>query len=131
MRVAWNEGDLLGYVLTLVPKEIFPALHQEIIDYLEKCFAEDNRPSDLGAAAELSDAANAEISRILSNDTEEFKKAEIKAFEDSVRTLRMADLKRIHAQKIKDAKSYISSDKATFLKKMQESLKIKNEMDEL
>ena len=131
LRVVWNEVGLVEYVLGLVPKEIFSELHREIISYFEKCFAEDKQPSDMDAAVELSEQAISEMARIFSNDGEEFKDAEVKAFEDSVRTLRIANLKKIYEQKVKDAKSYMLNDKTVFLQKMQESLKIKNEMDEL
>ena len=132
LRMAWHEGDLLNYVLTLMPKEVFSPVHREIIDYLEKCFAEDRRPNDVTAAAELSENANTELSRIILSGSDSPRDNEISAFEDSVKVLRLAYMKEIHARKLKEAENYIDGgDGSEFLEKFKESLKLKIEMDEL
>ena len=131
LRMVWHEGDLLSYVLSLVPKEVFSKVHREIIDYLEKCFAEDRRPDDLTAAEELSAEANAELAKILLNGSDSPRDDEVSAFEDSVKTLRLTDMKMTYARTIKEAEIYIDSGNPEYLKKFRESLKLKDEMDEL
>ena len=131
LRMAWYECDLLEYVLTLVPKEIFSQVHREIIDYLEKCFAEDRRPNDVTAAAELSKTANTELSRIILSGSDSPRDNELPAFEDAVKTLRLAYMKEVHARKLKEVESYIDSGNPEYAKLFRESLKLKNEMDEL
>ena len=130
--MAWHEGDLLNYVLTLMPKEVFSPVHREIIDYLEKCFAEDRRPNDVTAAEELSENANTELSRIILSGSDSPRDNEISAFEDSVKALRLAYMKEVHARKLKEAESYIDGGNGSeFMEKFKESLKLKIEMDEL
>ena len=131
IRMAWHESDTLGYALSLVPKEIFTKVHREIISYLEKCIDEERRADDLSAAQELSGAASAEISRILTEGADESETAELAAFEDSIRTMRLAWLKMRHVKLIKEAEEYISSGNPAYIEKMQDALKIKNEMDAL
>ena len=53
------------------------------------------------------------------------------AFEDSIRTMRLAWLKMRHVKLIKEAEEYISSGNPAYIEKMQDALKIKNEMDAL
>ena len=131
LRMAWAEGDILGYVMSLVPKETFSKVHQEIITYLEKCFEEERRPNDVTAAVELSEKANAEVSRIILNGEDEPRNTELAAFEDSVKTLRLANLKKIYEKTMLEVENYISSGNPAYAEKMLESFKIKKEMDEL
>ncbi len=129
IKMAWSGSDILPYVLSVVPKEVFTKLHREIISYLEKCNAEERAPDDLSAAAELSEAANVEIARILAIDLSEQMDA---AFDDSIRTLKKAELRIKHDKAIKEAEKYFKSgDNSAYIEKMRESLKIKQEMDEL
>lgn len=132
IKMAWYEEDLLGIALERAPKEIFTELHQEIISYLEKCQAEDRRPDDVSAAEELSGEAAAELSRILTGIVFDTHESELKAFEDSVKILRRAYLKALHGKIIREAEEYFKSgDLVASQEKMRESLKIKEEMDEL
>ena len=131
LRMAWHEGDLLDYVLTLVPKDYFSQLHKEIIDYLERCFAEDRRPDDLTAEKELSAEANAELAGILLGGSASPRDDELSVFEDSVKILRLAYMRRVYEQKMKEAEVYIDSGNPEYPEKFRESLKLKNEMDEL
>ena len=131
LRMAWYENDVLSYVLSLVPKEIFLPVHQEIIDYLEKCFEEDKRPDDLSAAEKLGEAANNELSRILLSGSDAPRDHELSAFEDSVKKLRLAQLKKVYDQVIKEVENFLDSGNPEYEKKFQESLKLKHEMDEI
>lgn len=131
LRMIWHECDMVDYVLSLVPKEIFLEVHREIIDYFEKCFAEDRRPTDLSAAAELSAAANAELSRLLLFGSDEPRNSELKMFEDSVKILRKADLAKQYAKILQEVENYVAGENPAYAEKIQESLRIKKEMDEL
>ena len=132
LRMAWHEPDLLDYVLLLVPKEMFLEVHRAIIDYLEKCFAEDKRPDDLSASAELSEAANAELSYILLVGMSEPRTDnELKAFEDSVKILRHEYLLNRYNKTLQEIENCMLSNNPAYVEKIQESLKIKMEMDEL
>ena len=132
LRMAWHEPDLLDYVLLLVPKEMFLEVHRAIIDYLEKCFAEDKRPDDLSAAAELSEAASAELSYILLVGMSEPRTDnELKAFEDSVKILRHEYLLNRYNKTLQEIENCMLSNNPAYVEKIQESLKIKMEMDEL
>ena len=131
LRMAWYESDILDYVLSLVPKEIFSDIHREIIDYFEKCFASERRPNDVTAAEFLSEAANAELSRILLTGSEDPRNDELSAFEDSVKKLRLANMKKIYAKTFKEFENYMNSGNPAYAEKFQESLKLKYEMDEL
>lgn len=131
LRMAWYDGDILAYVFSLVPKEIFCKTHQEIIGYLEKCFDDEQLPDDVTAAAQLSKEANAEISRILSNGTGDPRETELEAFEDSVKAVRLIHLKNLYAKSLKEAEEYMTSGNPAYAEKMRETLKIKKEIDEL
>ena len=131
LRMAWYEGDTLGYALTLAPKENFFKLHREIIDYLEKCFAEDRRPDDVTAAESLSEKANVELSRILLNGSDDPRNSELKAFEDAVKTIRLANLKKRYAKILQEIENDIDSGSSNCFEKYKQSLKLKKEMDEL
>ena len=129
LRMAWQESDTLGFVLSLVPKEAFTKVHREIIEYIEKCIEEERTPNDLTAEKELSEIANREISRILL--AEEFQNSETVAFEDSVKRLRRVWLERRHAKLLQEAGECIATGDSAYVEKMQESLKIQKEMDNL
>ena len=132
IREAWYESEALEVALAQVPKEIFTELHQEIISYLEKCQAEDRRPDDVSAAGELSEAAAAELSRILTGVVFQSQEIEHKAFCDSLRILQRARLKALHGKLIREAEEYLKSgDEAASMEKTLEALKIRKEMDEL
>ena len=104
---------------------------REIIDYFEKCFASERRPNDVTAAEFLSESANAELSRILLTGSEDPRNDELSAFEDSVKKLRLANMKKIYAKTFKEFENYMNSGNPAYAEKFQESLKLKYEMDEL
>ena len=131
IRMAWHEGDTLDFVLSVVPAEIFSPIHREIISYFKKCFADEKRPDDTGAARELSEDALTELSKILAEDTGENEKKDIEAFEDSVKILRAAAMKNIYLRKLKEAASKMTAGTSEFPEKMRESIKMKNELDKL
>ena len=130
LRMAWHEGDLLDYVLTLVPKKHFSKVHREIIDYLEKCFAQDIRPNDVTAAEELSTAANIELSRIILSGSDSPRDEELSAFEDAVKLLRLTYMKENYLQKLKELKD-TEDGTPEKEKKYLELRKLQYEMDEL
>lgn len=131
LRMAWHENDTLDYVLTLVPENAFLEVHQEIISYLKKCFAKGERPNDLNAATELSEEANNELTLILSGETDEPRNSELSWFEDSVKILRRACLEKRYSEILKEIKNFMNDKNPAYAEKMQESFKIRKEMDEL
>lgn len=131
LRMAWREDDLLHCVLTAVPKELFTPLHQEIIDWLESCAAQDKRADEINAAKDLSEAANAELSRILINGADYPRDTEIPLFEDALSIMKRVTLKKKYNELLAQAEKYTSSDRAAYVKAVQQSLKIKAELDKL
>ena len=131
LRWAWSEIDCLDYMFALVSREIFTKIHQEIISWLESCAARDKRADKISAATELSEEANAELARILLSGADEPRSEEIDLFYDSVNVLRQVELKKKYNELIIQAGKYISSDKAAYAKAVQESIKIKRELDSL
>ena len=131
LRMVWHERDLLEYVLALLPQEIFPTTHQEIIDWLKVCMEQEKRADELTAAKELSEAANTELSRILMGGSDEPRSTEIELFKDSVNMLRQIVYKKKYSELLAQADKYNSSDRDAYIKAVQESLKIKKEIDKL
>ena len=132
MRMAWHDDDMLGYVLMSVPLEIFSAANLEILDWLKKRSAQGKRSDSAAAATELSEAANAQLSRILMSGSNDPRVKEMKIFNDSVDVL-----KRIHMRKrynellIKLKEHNDSGDKAAYEQMIQESLDLKYKIDKL
>ncbi len=131
LRMAWHEPDVLGYVMSLVPKEVFSGVHAEIVKYLEKCIEEEKRPDAIDAGAELTDEANAELSRILIGGSEEPRDTELAAFEDSMKVLRIEWLQIRYNLVTQEADKIFREDYDAYAKKIAESLKIKEEMNKL
>lgn len=131
IRMAWHEGDTLDFVLSLVPAEIFSPVHREIIAYFKKCFADEKRPDDTGAAKNLSEDALNELSKILAEDTGENDKKDIEAFEDSVKILRTAAMKNDYLRKLKEAATKMPAGDPEFFTEMRESMKMKKELDKM
>ncbi len=132
IKKAWYEGDVLSYVLGYVPKEIFLTKHREILSYLEKCHEMGKHPNDLSAADELSEAANAELSRILASYPVNFSAADDKAYEDSLKVMRLIYVKSQYENIRREVEeSYNSGDEAAYLEKLQRALEIQREMEEL
>lgn len=130
LRTAWQENDLLSFALSLVPRKTFSELHQEIIAYLEKCLDEDRRPDDISAANELSERANAELSKILLVSAEDPRGRSLDAFEDSIRTAQKILMKKDYDDKLQKAVKLVT-DGNPYADAMRETVKIKTEMDKL
>ncbi len=131
LRMAWYDGDTLGYTLAMVPLENFPEVYQEIIKWIETCMAQERRPDQMRAATELSDEANAELAKILIKGSDRPRERELTVFVDSVNILRLDLLEKkfnkLRAQSEKD----IPNDEATRVKIVEELIKVKEEIDNL
>ena len=132
IKKAWYDGDVLNHVLEYVPKEFFIKTHREIISYFEKCYEIGSPPSDLSAAEELSEAANNELSRILTNKINDSEEIDSKACEDALKSLRLVYLKAQYEKVRKESEEYLKSgNEAAFFEKLQRSIDIQKEMDGL
>ncbi len=131
LRMAWHEGDILDYVLMLLPPEIFNPYQREIISWLETCLKQERRPNKMSAAEELSEEANLELSRILMNGTDEFGQKEVALFEESLATLRQIVLMKEFYKLSSQAEKYIPDDEMTYNKTVKELIKIKEKVDNL
>lgn len=131
LRMAWHEDEMLDFVLTALPREMFTPLHQEILGWLENCSAQDIRPDQMNAAKDLSEEANAELSRILINGADNPRDTEIVLFDDAIHIMRRANLKRQYNELLAQAEKYISIDRDAYAKAVRKSLKIKAEIDNL
>ena len=131
LRMMWHENDTIRYVTMVLPREIFSPIHQEIIDWFEACVEQERRPDDLSAATELSEAASAELARLLMTDPNAPQEMEVKVFRDSIRILRQVVLNRKYYELLAQAEEYNLNDKAAYVKTVEESLKIKRKMDNL
>ena len=129
--MAWHEGDILDYVLMLLPPEIFNPYQREIISWLETCLKQERRPNKMSAAEELSEEANLELSRILMNGTDEFGQKEVALFEESLATLRQIVLMKEFYKLSSQAEKYIPDDEMTYNKTVKELIKIKEKVDNL
>lgn len=85
----------------------------------------------MSAATELSEEANAELSRILMSGSSDPRANEVKSFGDAVDVLKRAALKKKYDNLIVQIDEYNSSDEETYKKTVAESLKVKFEMDKL
>ncbi len=133
LRMLWHDEDTLEYVLMTVPREFFTDVQQEILNRFEICWKEGRRLDQMSVAKELSEEANAELSRILMSGSGDPRDAtEVKFFSDSVDVLKRAILKKKYKNLLAQIDEYdISSDEATYKKTVAESLKVKFEMDKL
>ena len=131
LRMLYRDDGVLGYVSGILPREIFSETQQEIIDWIKTCAANERRPDQMSAATELSEEANAELARILIDGLDAPFDAEVKAFNDSIKFLRQFVLNKKYHELFAQAEKYASSDKDAYVKAVQESLKIKKEIDNL
>ena len=131
LRMAWHEDDMLDLVVTLVPREMFTPLHQEILDWLESCAEQNISRDDMQAAKDLSEAANAELSRILINGADYPRDTEVDLFHDSLHIMKRAKFIKKYKELLAQAEKYISSDRDAYVKTVRESLKIKAEIEKL
>ena len=131
VRMIWHENDTLHYVFALLPREIFPTVHQEIIDWIETCMQQERRPDKFSAATELSEATNAQLARILLSGSEMPRQMAINAFNDSIKVLRLIILNKKYCELLAEAEKYTSNDDAAYIETVIKSLKIKKEIDNL
>ena len=94
IKTGWYASDLLQHALSIVPKENFPKVHQEIITYLEKCIDDERRADDISAAEELSAAAMTELSECITGSEAELTPDDIQSFLDSLTVLNVEQLSR-------------------------------------
>ena len=130
-RVMWHDNGTIFYVATVLPQEIFSPIHQELINWFKACVEQDRRPDELSAATELSEAANAELSRILMTGAEVSRDTEANIFGDSIRILQGVVLNKKYQELLAQAEKFDSNDEAAYVKIVEESLKIKRKMDNL
>ena len=131
LRMAWHESDVLSYALALIPREFFSPLNREIIAWLEKCASSNKLPDQMSAAKDLSDEANAQLSRILTSGGNDPRSTEMDIFNDSIKILRRLVLKKEYDELMKQIREYNSDDEETYAKIFQRSHKIKVELDSL
>ena len=131
LRMVWHENDTLPYVTAVLPRDIFSPTHQEIIGWIEKCLAQERRPDELSAATELSEAANAELARILLTGTNTPLDTEFNIFSDSIKVLQRVVLHKKYYELLAQAEQCDPNDEAAYVKIVEESLKIKSKIDNL
>ena len=113
LKLAWQNNDTIDYALSIVPKEAFPNLHQEIIDYIKDSMDKDEAVSDVKAAQMLSPEALKELSKLqMENelDTNVF----MDGYTDSLYTLKERWLKANYDNVMRKAMK-ISKEKANHL----------------
>ena len=131
LRMIWQDTEMLYYFSSMSLQEVFPKVHQEIIEWLKTCAEQERRPDKLSAATELSEEANAQLARILMDGTDAPHDTQIKIFNDSIRILRLVVLNKKYYDLMAEAEKYISNDEAAYIKTVEESLKIKKKIDNL
>ena len=131
LRMLWHESDMISYVRDMVPREIFSPVNREIFDWLEDCSQHGKSVNELNAASDLSEAAYAQLSRIILGGDGEPRATEIAMFDDSVKILRRVNLKKRYNELLLQAEKYISSDNDAYNQTVRASLKIKQQMDTL
>ena len=131
IKMAWYEGDTLGYTLAMVPLETFSEVYQEIIKWIENCTAQARRPDQMSAATELSEAANAELARILMKGSDTPREQKLIVFDDSVNILRRDLLEKKYKKLLAQSEKDIPNDEATRIKIVEELIKVKTEIDKL
>ncbi len=131
LRMMWYEDELVDFVLNLIPRENFSEVNREIIGWMENRMAQSLRFDETAAAMELSEAANAQLSRILMGGANDPRDKELSIFEDSLKVLRRVVMKKKYDKILSQAEKYIESDEETYAKMIQESLDLKYQMDKL
>ena len=131
LRMAWHDGDTLDYISIMLPREIFTKVHQEILSRLELCREQGRRLDQISAAKELSEEANAELSRILMKGANNPRDSEINFFNDAVDTLRQVVLEKEYTTLLVQADKYKFGDDETYREKVQKSLEVKRQLDKL
>ena len=140
LRMVWLENDTLMHLNSILPKEALAVVHQEILEYLQKCLNEGKSPNDISAMEELSEPATSEISKILienenNADKRDNNKEITQAYVESVNILKLRWLRLCYAKIIAEIKK-LSTDvnyktNPDYIKKIDQSFEIKKEMDKL
>lgn len=126
----WQEPEFLDYVSALIPKENFINTHTEIINYIEKCYAQGQPPEDLKAAEILSAEANSELLRILG--MVEPPDSQTGAFQDSVKIMYRLRLEQRCKQIMEESKKLLrAGDEKSYAEKMNLLLNIQKELNTL
>ena len=132
LRMAWHESDILDYVLSLIPLEFFSPVNQEIIGWLKNRAEQDLRADEVAATTELSEEAQAQLSRILIGGTNDPRDTELNIFNDSINTLRRAIIKKDYDKLVAQIKEYNrSGDDEAYKQMIRKSLELKYQMDKL
>ena len=131
LRMAWHESDIIDYVLTVVPMKDFSPAHAEILAWLKSCAESNTQVTQILAAQELSDDANALLSRILINGTDEPRDREVAIFEDAVKFLQRLSLKRHYEQLILKLQAMPNDDEKTYKETIREMFNLKQKIDGL
>ena len=128
IKTGWYAGDLLQHALSLVPKENFPKVHQEIITYLEKCLDEERHADDISAAEELSKEALSELSDCLTNSNAELTPDEIQSYMDSLKVLNVEQLSWQYRTAMTELDS-LEPDSPEYAIKRNELHRLKRQLD--
>jgi DNA primase len=131
LRMVWHDEELLDYILLTFPQELFTETQREILVQLAICKDNGRKLNQISAASELSAEANTELSRILMSGSDNPRQEEVRLFNDAIDTLKQVLLQKKYEKLLTEADEYISSDKEIYKKKVQESLKVKKEIDSL
>jgi len=130
LRMSWHDDDVMDYILKTLPREIFTENQKEILNLCET-YSKAGKHLDLSSAQkDLSDAANAELTRILMSGSDDPRTTEVDYFDDAVNILKRGILKKKYDLLRAQAES-ISDDKEAYKKMILESIKIKHKIDNL
>lgn len=131
LRMLWHEVELTDYVSAVVPREFFSEPQREIIDWLKTCAEQGKSVDQMSATNELSEEANEVLARILVEGSDEPRELEMPLFDDSIKILRQSALQKKYDELLAQVKERNPSTEADYVKLVQQSLKIKAELDRL
>ncbi len=134
LKMAWHETGMLQYALSFFPKRVFTKVHQEIIDYLNRCIELERSPDDITAEEELSSEAMAEVSKFLLENENISEEEKIQAYKDSIQTVKIGWIKLKYVELVEEIKKISAEDvdytnNPEYKEKMEKCLKIKKELD--
>ena len=130
LATAWRDAPITEHIAALVPFAAFPTAEQtQALSWLHDLHAAGEVPTDARAQAELTEAAIAEISRALAEDTAAADALE--AYDDSMRRLRRAYLAQLYEEHTRRADQWEKENDARFLQELAQIQRIKNEMEGL
>jgi DNA primase len=130
IKSIWCDNGILAYLEAKISiTELQNKLHEEILQFIADRNSRDEPVNDVAAAKLLSEDASAELSHCL---VEEFGlEDEQQLFEDCLRTLHLAYLRKSYEEHRLKADEMERMGDDGFLQELAESQRIKNEMDEL